>query len=74
MLTVYALLYLGLIVLFVYTAKTARHQRPILPAKPHGTYESHTPGVVVRLRPLGRAMKAREAVRGDCGYVKAVRS
>lgn len=69
MLTVYALLFLVLIGLFIWTARTARDQRPILPAKPAGNYESHIPGVVVRLGPLGRAMRAREAVRGDAGYV-----
>ena len=66
MLTTFALLMLGL---FLWATRTARHQRPILPAKPAGNYESHIPGVVVRLGPLGRAMKAREAVRGDTGYV-----
>lgn len=63
------LMFLALFALTLWTARTARHQRPILPAKPAGNYESHIPGVVVRLKPLGRAMKAREAVRGDAGYV-----
>lgn len=68
MLTVFFLLFLALFVWTVVTVKP-QDQRPILPAKPAGNYESHIPGVVVRLKPLGRAMRAREAVRGDAGYV-----
>lgn len=66
MLTTFALLMLGL---FLWATRKVRLEQPFIPANPVPAYQGRVPGVVVRPSNLDRAMKAREAVRGDAGYV-----
>ena len=72
MLIVYALLFIGLIGLFIWTARTARHERPILPAALPGHYGALTEGARLRGAHTATVLAAREQARRVTGLGESV--
>lgn len=72
MLIVFALLFIGLIGLFIWTARTSRHERPIVPAALPGHYGALLEGARRRGAHTATVLTAREQARRVTGLGESV--